>query len=170
MKFKKTSTAFILFALAVFVIGCSYSFTGSSVPPHLKTIAIATVQDRSGSGEPQLSDYFTNQLNQRFINDNSLEVTNKAKADAFLDCTIIGLEDTPAIVSSGDQQQTRRITIRAKVIYKDLVKRKTVFNKTFSNSSDYQVTGGITQAREQAIQETVDILTEDILLGVVSNW
>lgn len=169
MKFKKTLTGILLAAMTA-VLGCSYSFTGSSVPPHLKTIAIATVQDRSGSGEPELSDYFTNQLNQQFINDNSLDVTNKTKADAFLDCTITGLEDAPAIVSSGEQEQTRRITIRAKVIYKDLVKRKTVFNKTFSNSSDYQISSGITQAREQAIKETVDVLTEDILLGVVSNW
>jgi outer membrane lipopolysaccharide assembly protein LptE/RlpB len=170
MKFKKLSFGIILTVIAGYLISCSYSFTGSSVPPHLKTIAIATVQDRSGSGEPELSNYFTNQLNQRFIDDNSLDVTNKSEADAFLDCTITSLQDDQAIVSSGQQEQTRRITIRAKVIYKDLVKRKTVFNKSFSNSTDYQVTTNITTARKEAIEQTVDVLTEDILLGVVSNW
>ena len=159
-----------LLLLAFIISGCRYSFTGASVPSHLKTIAIPIFKDRSGSGEPTLRDDFTNQLIQKFIEDNSLQVTDKANADALLECTIVSLRDAPAIISGGEQVTTRRITITVQAIYKDLVKRKTVFNKNFSNFGDYKNEGDIQSLREQAIQKAVDLITDDILLAVVSNW
>ena len=55
--------AVVLVAVAVFtagIAGCAYSFTGASVPSHLKTVAIPLVDDQSGFGEPGLREYFTN--------------------------------------------------------------------------------------------------------------
>ena len=62
---------FAYITVSIILIGCSYSFTGSSVPSHLKTIYIPFCVDRSGSGEPNMADDFTNTLIQNFINDNS---------------------------------------------------------------------------------------------------
>lgn len=42
----------ILVFITITLAGCAYSFTGSSVPNHLKTIAIPFAIDRSGSGKP----------------------------------------------------------------------------------------------------------------------
>ncbi len=169
MAFNKKINTAILF-LTFLVAGCHYSFTGASVPPHLKTIAIPIFRDQSGSGEPTLRNDFTNQLIQKFIDDNSLQVTDKSNANALLECTIISLRDAPAIISGGEQVSTRRVTITVRAVYKDLVKRKTVFSKTFSNFGDYKTEGDIPSLREQAIQKAVDLITDDILLAVVSNW
>ncbi len=165
---KKILLTFVL--TAIVLAGCRYSFTGASVPPHLKTIAIPIFKDRSGSGEPTLRDDFTNQLIQKFIDDNSLQVTDKSNANALLECTIISLRDAPAIISGGEKVTTRRVTITVQAVYKDLVKRKTIFNKNFSNFGDYNNEGDIQTLREQAIQKAVDLITDDILLAVVSNW
>jgi len=40
----------------------TYSFTGSSVPGHLKTIAIPIAQDRSGAGIPGLRELLTQEI------------------------------------------------------------------------------------------------------------
>ncbi len=169
MKIKLTSV-FVLLGLAILISSCSYSFTGASVPPHLKTIAIENAVDRSGSGEPNLRDDFTNELIQKFLDDNSLQVTGKANADALLECTILSLSDQPVVISGGEDVSTRRVKISVKAVYKDLVKKKTVFKRTFSNYSDYKNSGDILTLRNTAIKEAIDKITEDILLGVVSDW
>lgn len=157
-------------ALLTGLSACSYSFTGASVPAHLKTIAIPISIDRTGSGEASLSDDFTNELINKFLNDNTLQVTERTNADAVLECTILSLTDSPQVVTGGEDIQTRRLTLNAKVVYRDMVQKKNIFERNFSNYGDYNDSGDITLAREEAIAAAIDKITEDILLGVVSNW
>ncbi len=160
-----------LFTFSILTLfSCSYSFTGSSVPKHLKTISIPYCIDRSGSGEPNLADDFTRTLIDQFISDNSLQVTDKSNPDALLNCTITSISDSPAVIEGGENVSARRITLNVHVVYKDLIMKKTVFNKTFSNYGDYNNTGDIFSKRKNAIKTAIDKITEDILLGVVSNW
>ena len=160
---------FIIYSVISFE-GCfSYSFTGASVPAHLKSIAIPIAEDRSGSGQPGLSETLTNTLTQKFIDDNTLQVTEKNKANAILNCSIISLSDAPTIITGNEEVRTRRITVTVQAIYRDLVKRKTIFEKNFSEYSDYTAGGSITE-RNDAIQNSIDKISDDILLAVVSGW
>ncbi len=167
----KIKLKYFVFALVAIVIsGCAYSFTGSSVPKHLKSIAIPFVVDRSGSGEPNMADDFTNTLIDKFISDNSLAITDKSKSDALLDCTINSISESPNAIQGGETVSTIRLKINARVIYKDFVLKKTVFEKNFSDYSDYANEGDIPTNRSNAIQDAIDKITEDILLAVVSDW
>ena len=148
---------------------CMYSFTGASVPEHLKTIAIPIADDRSGGAQPGLREKLTAVLTQKFIDDNTLQVTDKSSANAVLECTIVSITDAPSIVTAGEQVATRRVTISVLVVNKDLVKRKTIFEKTFSNYGDY-VSGGSADSRRIAIEEAIEKITQDILLDTVSGW
>ena len=161
----------LLFITGILInFGCgAYSFTGASVPTHLKTIAIPVAVDKSPAAIPGLRESLTDNLIQKFINDNSLQVTDRSKADAVLECVITSVTDAPSIVSAGEQITSRRITINVNVIYKDLVKRKTIFENNFSNYGDY-VPGAATNERDNAIASAVDKISEDILLAVVSGW
>ena len=160
---------FIIFSVLNFE-GCfSYSFTGASVPAHLKSIAIPIAEDRSGSGQPGLSEMLTNTLTQKFIDDNTLQVTEKNKANAILNCSIISLSDAPTIITGNEEVKTRRITVTVQAVYRDLVKRKTIFEKNFSEYSDYSARGSMTE-RNDAIQNSIDKISDDILLAVVSGW
>lgn len=171
MEYNKLNILFGLIITVLALTACSYSFTGASVPPHLQSIAIPISQDRSGSGEADLAEEFTNQLIQKFIDDNTLQVAEKGNADAILECTVTSLSDAPNVVAGGEDVTQRRITLGAKVLYRDLVERKTIFDKTFSNFGDYSTNDGdLVSARRTAIEDAVDKITEDILLGVVSNW
>lgn len=148
---------------------CTYSFTGSSVPKHLKTVSIPIAEDRSGSGIPGLRESLTQQLISQFIDDNSLQVTDRTKADAIVECTIVSFTDAPSIVGAGETIDQRRVTINVQVVYKDLVKRVTVFDKNFSNYGDYEP-GKIENSRDDATEVALTNIAEDILLAVVSGW
>jgi len=160
--------ATVLAAAALTALGC-YSFTGASVPSHLKTVAIPLVDDQSNFGEPGLRERFTTELTNLFISDNSLEVADRTSADAILEGAITSVADAPSVVGSGEQVSKRRMTITVKFAFQDMKQRKQVWEKTFSNWGDYDSGGGLSQ-REDGLQEAIKKITEDVLLETVSGW
>lgn len=114
-----------------------------------------------------MSELLTEKLTQKFIDDNNLQIADKSSADAVLECVVVSLSDVPAIVSAGENVASRRITITVHVVFKDLVKRRTVYEKQFSNYGDYS--GGITE-RNSGIETAIDKISDDILLDTVSGW
>lgn len=159
----------LLITMGLAGCSCPYSFTGASIPPHLKSLAIPYANDQSGSGEPALGQQFTTLLTQKFVDDNSFIITDKTRSDAVLDCSILGISDTPAAITTGEQVQARRVNITIQVSYKDLKMKKTIFERQFSNYADYPAVAG-QAGRNEAIQQTLEKLTEDILLETVSGW
>ncbi|HEY4612240.1 MAG TPA: LptE family protein [Bacteroidota bacterium] len=159
----------LLSAFCLLLSGCAYSFSGASVPPHLKTIAIPNVDDQSGYGDPTLRELFTSELVQRFISDNTLELSDAASADAVLRGVITGVKEAPAVVAPGEQVTQRRLTVSVRVTFQDLKLRKTVWEQEFSNWGDFPSGGGATQ-RNEGLKEAIRKLTEDILNNTVSGW
>ena len=150
-------------------MGCPYSFTGASVPPHLKTIAIPIVEDQSGYGDPRLRDQFSQQLLQRFVNDATLQPSDRSNADSILEGVITGVKDAPVVVEGGDQVAKRRITVTTHMTFRDLKLRKKVWERDFTQWGDYPSGGGLTQ-RNDGITEAVRKITEDILNETVAGW
>lgn len=150
--------------------GCMYySFRGSSVPSHIKTIAIPIFDDQSGFGEAGLREKFTNAVITRFTSDNTLQVTDRDGADSILEGIITGVKLEPSVVGGGEQVRKWRITIEAKVSYTDLKLRRKVWEKVISNWGDYEYTGGLS-ARAEGIQHAINKLAEDILIETVAGW
>lgn len=158
-----------LLFLALTSSGCPYSFTGASVPAHLRTIAVPLVEDQSGLGEPGLRERFTTELTNLFIVDNSLDVADKTVADCLLEGVITAVSDAPSVVGEGEQVARRRVTMNVKFVFQDLKLRKKVWEKNFSNWGDYESGGGLSQ-RDAGLQVAMRKLTEDILLETVSGW
>ena len=168
------TVSFILFIITALINfnGCGvYSFTGASVPAHIKTIFIPIADNRSGSAEPNLNESFTQTLIQKFIDDNTLQVSNRNNANSILECTITEFSDVPAVVSAestGESVTVKRITVSVQVTYRDLVKKKKIFEKTFSDHGDYDPAN--IDKRTGAITTAIDHITDDILLAAVSGW
>ncbi len=160
---------FYFFSIFTGCVGCPYSFSGASVPPHISTVAIPFTEDKSGAGEAGLREAFSNKLTQKFIDDNNLKIADKNSANALLETAITSVTDAPAVVTSGENVTTRRVMLVVQVSYKDLVKKKTFYEKQFNNYGDYSVADGKT-GRDAAITDAIDKITDDILLETVSGW
>ena len=173
IKFKITASCPAFFFILIYFLivpgGCTYSFKGGSVPPHLKTIAIPVVGDQSGYGDPTLSDLFTKQLVDRFTNDNTLRLADRNSADAMLEGVVTDVKDAPEVLEGGDQVTQRRITVTVRMTFQDLKQRKKIWEKNFSSWGDYTSGGGLTQ-RNIGVTEAVRKLTEDILNETVAGW
>lgn len=158
----------ILVVLVVASTGC-YSFTGASVPSHLKTVAIPLMDDQTGLGEASLRERMTRTLTDLFIRDNSLEVADKSTADSILDGVIVSARDEIVSVGGGETVNKRRINMAVRVVYQDMKLRKRLYEKTFNNYGDYDPTAGFAQ-RQTAFDEAIRKISEDILLETVSGW
>ncbi len=160
-----------LFIFAIFInfVGCcSYSFTGASVPEHLKTIAIPVVDDRSGSAEPEIRQLLTRKITTKFIDDNTLRIADKSSANSVLECAVVSFGDAPSVVAAGETVSKRRITITVQVVFRDLIKRKTIYEKNFSDYGDYDPSK--TENRKKGIEDALDKISDNILLDTVSGW
>lgn len=148
---------------------CRYSFSGGSVPPHLKTVAIPIVQDQSGYGDPALKDLFTQQLVDAFTSDGSLTLTDRGTSDSVLETVITSVRESATVVKPGEQVSERRLTVTAHVTFTDVKLRKALWEKDFSQWGDFPSGAGTTQ-RNEGVQEAVRKLTEDILNETVAGW
>jgi len=161
----------VVITILALLWSCSYSFTGSSVPLHLKTISIPIVKDKSGKGEANLSNDITQNLIQQFTDDNSLQVTNAANSDAVLSVSLVSFNEQTEVVSGDDEKATdRKITITVQALYKDLVMKKTIFDKRFSNYATFDATSLSIENRQDAIKRAIENVNLDLLLAVVADW
>lgn len=158
----------LLAAVALLWAGC-YSFTGASVPPHLRTVAVPLVEDQSGFGEPGLRELFTRELTEQFRADNSLQLAERTTADAVVEGTIMSVVDAPAVVAAGETVTRRRITVNAVMRFQDMKLRRKVWEKTFSNYGDYESGSGLSR-RDDGLRLAVRKIAEDVLLETVSGW
>ncbi len=159
----------MLLIVVLLCTGCPYSFTGASVPKHLKTVAIPLVDDQSGFGEAGLRERFTTELTNLFTSDNSLAVADRTTADSILEGVIVSVSDAPSVVTQGEAVTKRRITLTVKCAFQDKIQRKKVWDKNFSQWGDYDSGGGLSQ-RDAGLREAIKKVTEDILLETVSGW
>ena len=157
------------FSFFIVLSGCTYSFKGGSVPPHLKTVAIPIIEDQSGYGDPYLRDTLTQVLVERFTNDNTLQLTDRNSADSMLEGVVTDVKDAPEVLQGGEQVTLRKITVTVRMTFQDLKLRKKVWEKSYSDWGNYPSGGGLTQ-RNEGVQTAVEKLTEDILNDTVAGW
>lgn len=170
VKFFTSSCLIILFCFIGFCFASCYSFTGGSVPSHLKTLQIQSVTDQSGFGNPEYKINLETALVNNFTRDNSFELTGtRAVGDARLIVSIISINETTQTISSGELETEKRVTVTCSTEYYDNVNKKQIWKRNFSNFGIFEVSQALT-GRNEAIQVALVQLAEDIMLAVVSGW
>ncbi len=154
----------------ILATGC-YSFTGASIPPHIHSIGIPLVEDNSGFGQSAIRQNITDQLIQKFNNEGSLRVASVSSSDAKLEATIpaSGIDDQPVSVAAGNIVTTKQISLKVHAIYTDQKKQKVFWERDFSETAQYAISGGL-PAQQTALSQAEDKVTSDILIAVISNW
>lgn len=167
---KATHSIRILFCFALAILYGCYSFTGSSLPVHLKTIAIPVFADRSGAGIAQLRGELTGGLVNKTESQSPLRITPSiARADALLEGVITAFSDAPSQLSSKTERaMTNRITLVVEVTMVDRVKKTPIFAQSFVGFSDYHT--GDHVAQQEALRFCVNQIIEEIFDRVVSGW
>lgn len=150
------------------ISGC-YSFTGGSIPEHLKTLQIAAVEDRSGYGNPTYRDVLTSLIFSNFRSDNSFKIV-ESNGDARLAVVIVRVTDVPQTVQANEIASGNKLTITCDVEYYDAVQKKQIWKQTVTAYNTYDVESDAQGNRDKAARTVLTQTADDILLKVVSGW
>ncbi len=146
-----------------------YSFTGGSTGD-AKTIQIDYFPNNARLVEPGLSQKFTLALQDLFLRQTNLKLTNSG-GDLHFDGEITQYRITPIAATADQRAAQNRLTIAVRVRFFNRLIEEDNFEQTFSYYSDYdgnlQLTGSVL---EEAYNEIFERLTQDIFNASVAKW
>lgn len=163
---------FILtFIFLIGFTGCriSYSFSGASLSPEMKTISVQFFPNQAPLFQPTLSTVFTEALKNRMTSQTSLELITSS-ADLDFQGEITNYSTTPMAIQGNETAGLNRLTIAVRVKFTNQKNPKLNFDKTFSQFSDYESTKMLSSVEEDLIQQIVEKLTEDVFNAALTNW
>jgi hypothetical protein len=82
----------------------SYSFSGASISPDVKTVSVAFFQNYAPLAQPMANQTFTEALRTIFINQTNLGLVDR-NGDLHFEGALTAYNITPVAVQGGDQSQ-----------------------------------------------------------------
>lgn len=161
------------FALALLLNSCGiYSFTGASVSPDTKTIAILNFDDRSASGPTFLAQAFTEKSREYFQRNSSLSLVNR-EGDLSLEGSIMQYNLSPVapVGAQGVERAAQtRLTIAVKVKFTNQKNSTQNFEQVFSFFQDFDQTKSFASVERDLIETISDQLILDIFNKSLASW
>lgn len=165
-----------LFLLLVFIggsvlCGCkvSYSFTGASISPQVKTFSVKYFQNRAPLVQPGLGQYVTDAMIDKCKAQTSLKFTTDI-GDVNFDGEITDYNTRPLTVAADAQAAMNRFTITAKVKFTNSVEPDLSFEQTFSRYEDYDSNLDLSQVEKELSDKIIEMIVEDIFNKAFVNW
>jgi hypothetical protein len=159
----------------VFIIisgtGCkvTYSFSGASISPQVKTLSVQYFQNRASLVQPGLSQGLTNALIDKCKAQTSLSIVNGI-GDVSFEGEITDYNTRPLTVSANERAAMNRFTISVKVKFTNSVEPSLSFDQSFSRYQDYDSNLNLSDVEKKLVDEIVVLLVEDIFNKAFVNW
>ncbi len=161
----------ILVSWLLLASGCWFYSLKGTLPPHIKSVAIPVLTDRTA--EFNIQQVVTDQIRIGFIQENILKLAEEDNAHSVLYGTIQSIQDRPLVFKeseSGEAVTEYRLTLKVEAEWFDKVENKALFKKQFTGYSEYDPTGATDRTRELALEESVDQIIEDIINSILAGW
>jgi lipopolysaccharide assembly LptE-like protein len=169
-----------LFAAALFTMGLSsckiYSFKDTSIPPEVRNIHIAYIENRAPLVNPQLAPQLNDALRQKINNQASrLAQVQGSDADWDVNAWISGYSYTTSGVAN-QVAASNRLTVTVHLVFKnhlDPTGKKVPpadFEADVTRNFDFSASITITDAEAQLIPTVVSNMTDEIFNKLFSNW
>lgn len=162
----------LLFIIGVTTLnGCkvSYSFSGASISPGVKTFSIQYFQNRAPLVQPGLSQYITDALIDKCKAQTSLGYINGI-GDVNFEGEISDYNTRPLTVAADARAAMNRFTISVKVKFANAVEPELSFEQTFSRYEDYDSNLDLNQVEKELSDKIIEMIVEDIFNQAFVNW
>jgi hypothetical protein len=151
--------------------GCkvTYSFSGASISPQVKTVSIQYFQNRAPLVQPGLSQYITDALIDKCKAQTNLESINGI-GDVNFEGEISDYNTRPLTVAADARAAMNRFTIVVKVKFTNVVEPELNFEQTFSRYEDYNSNLDLSQVEKELSDKIIEMIVEDIFNQAFVNW
>lgn len=146
-----------------------YSFSGASISPEVKTISVLYFQNRANLVQPGLSQYITDELQDKCRAQTNLEFI-RDNGDVIFEGEISDYRTEPLTVGANAQAAMNRFTIKVKVKFTNTIDPDFSYEQTFSRYEDYNSTLELSAVEQELSESIVEQLIEDIFNKAFVNW
>jgi len=174
MKMKRTSSYLLKALLSLLILpalsGCGiYSFSGTSIQPDVKSIAVEYFENKAMRVNPTLATNLSEALIDKYRKLTKLEVTTEV-GDMNVTGEITNYVTNPIAVTADEVAAQNRLTITINVVFSDKLHPEEDFEKSFSAYADYDSNNSLDSVEAGLCDEIIEILVEDIFNATVANW
>lgn len=161
----------LIFILSLVNWGCttSYSFTGASISPEIKTVSISFFPSYAPLAPPTASQAFTEALKDIFLSQTNL-VLVKSNGDLEFEGSITNYTTAPVAIQGNETAALTRVSMTVKVKFTNNFDEEQSFESSFSRFEDIETSIDLSSAEEDLLKSINDQLTQDIFNKSVTNW
>lgn len=152
-----------------FASGCSYSFTGASISPTVKSISVNYLPNNAPLVQPALSRKLTETIRDKFTSQSGLSLVS-SNGDLTIEGEITGYSTEPVAITSEQQGALQRLKITVNIRFTNKQDPKQDFETTFSRFQDYDATRRLSEVEEALMDIINEELAQDIFNKAVVNW
>ena len=171
MNKKRIIAGLCIFATLAAVYACkvSYSFSGASIAPEVKTVSIQQFQNLATLVVPVLSSQLTEALQDKFSRQTRLTLVRE-DGDFSFEGDITNYTSTPIAVTGDEYASMNRLTITVKVNFVNKIQPEYNFSRQFSAYEDYDSNQLMQEVEPTLLPQIIEKLVDDIFNQAVSNW
>ena len=169
-RIKKT----VLLLLVVMAVqGCGvniqYRFTGASISTDVKTLSVASFQNRASLVQPGLTQTLTDDLLDMCKAQTNLSIVASG-GDVSFEGDITDYKTQPMTVSGNEQAAMNRFSITVKVKFVNNIDPDLSFEQSFTRYQDYNSALDLSAVEANLTEEITKMLVEDIFNRAFVNW
>jgi len=165
MKYK--SLLSVIISASTVAMGCGpYSFSGSSIPSHIKSVAIPIFENETA--EFGIKEKVTDALLENFVSENILNISDNQYADSIIRGTITKITDVPFTFDENEIVQEYRITIYLNLVWHDQVRDNDLFDGKINGWGVYPADSP--EERNEGIEKAIERLITAITNQTLSGW
>jgi hypothetical protein len=157
----------ILALLLLSLCGC-YTFSGSSLPSHLKTVEITLFSNQSL--EPNVADEITLGLSNEVVSGNLLKVVQR-DGDAVINGAVTSYSNTPYTYGASDTRQVSVqqyvVRVTAQVEFVDKKKDEAIYKGAVTGEGIYDLQ---TKQEQDGKQAAIKELVRRVMENSVQGW
>ena len=157
-------------ALGIFLAGCANYQLGTTLPPHLKTIAVPAFAN--DSGELDLEARITAATLKEFQRDGTLRVADADSADIVLEGRIVTCEFEAVRYARGAslRAEEQRMTVRCEITATERATGEVIHNGVVEGDATFQSNGDLTTAKRSAYRLVAEDVAHEVVNAVISAW
>ena len=176
-------------SLSLLCLDCGYYSLAGSIPPHIRSISIPLLDNQTA--EFGISEGITDNLLEKFTDENILRVVDVDNSDSILKGSIVQAEDIPYTYSKEEVVGEYRFTVAIDIEWIDVANDEVLLEKRFKGWGAYGIGGDISSdeidndgdgliddedtdeigdARTFATKVAVGKIAQDILNDILTTW
>lgn len=147
----------------------SYSFSGASIAPEVKTVSVDFFPSNASLAPPTASQLFTEALKDVFLSQTNL-ILVKSDGDLEFEGFISNYTANPVAIQGNETAAATRVTMTVNVTFRNNNDEKQSFETSFSNFQDFAASQNLTEVEDEILAALNSQLTQDIFNKAVTNW